>query len=285
MNSRELNDRAAWLRGPSAECSVVPERLEQPWRLVLLGPPGVGKGTQAHLLTQRLGACHLSTGDVFREAKTRNERQQTLAMSAALNSMRRGTLVPEAIVWQVIRERASCLRCQDGFVLDGFPRTLAQAKVLKLLLENERLSLDAVVNYELPLAEIVSRLSGRRTCQECKAIFHLTAQPPRTEGVCDLCCDALYQREDDRPEAITVRLDAYQSSTAPLIQFCRNLGLLTPVVASGSPEEIFRRTATALEKRRKFDSGSSVTSRKSARVWSPEMLACGGNESGNGNNI
>src|SRR6266536_2367241 len=206
MNSRELNDRAAWLRGPSAECSVVPERLEQPWRLVLLGPPGVGKGTQARLLTQRLGACHLSTGDVFREAKTRNERQQTLAMSAALNSMRRGTLVPEAIVWQVIRERASCLRCQRGFVLDGFPRTLAQAKVLKLLLENERLSLDAVVNYELPLAEIVSRLRGRRT-------------------------------------------------------------------------------STALEKRRKFDSGSSVTSRKSARVWSPEMLACGGNESGNGNNI
>lgn len=249
MNSGDRNDRAAWLKGPSIKCSGLPEKLNRPWRLVLLGPPGVGKGTQAELLTRRLGACHLSTGDLFREAQHRSEREQTLAMGAALNFMKRGALVPDAIVWELIRERTSCLHCQGGFVLDGFPRTLAQAKALQVLLENERLSLDAVVTYELPGAEIISRLSGRRTCEKCMAIFHQTAQPPRIEGICDRCGGALFQREDDRPESIAVRLDAYEHSTAPLIQFYRNAGLLTLVVATGSGEEIFQRTMTTLESR------------------------------------
>lgn len=257
MNSSDQNDRAAWLHGSSAECLEVPEPLERPWRLVLLGAPGVGKGTQAELLTQRTGACHLSTGDLFRQAKTRDPREQTLAMSAALNLMKRGALVPDSLMWEMIRERASCLRCRGGFVLDGFPRTFAQAQALKTLLESERLSLDAVVNYELPVPEIVARLSGRRTCEKCRAIFHLTAQPPRVEGVCDHCGGALYQREDDRAEAIAVRLEAYEASTAPLIQFYRKVGLLVTVAATGSPETICERTITRLRERGRFAVESS----------------------------
>jgi len=252
MNSSDQHHRSAWLQGPSAECPEVPEPLEHPWRLVLLGAPGVGKGTQADLLTRHMGACHLSTGDLFRQAKTRSEREQTLAMSAALNFMRRGALVPDSIVWDMIRERTSCLRCAGGFVLDGFPRTLAQAQALKVLLESERLSLDAVVNYELPVVEIVARLSGRRTCEKCRAIFHQTAHPPQIEGVCDHCSGALYQREDDRPEAIAVRLEAYANSTTPLIEFYRKLGLLVTVAARGSPEAICERTVAEVQARSRF---------------------------------
>jgi adenylate kinase len=252
MNLQHQNDRAAWLRGPSAKCSELPANLKRPWRLILLGAPGVGKGTQAALLAQRAGACHLSTGEVFREAKSRNVREQTLAMSTALNFMTHGSLVPDAIVWQLIRERADCLRCPGGFILDGFPRTLAQAGALKLLLESEGLALDAVVNYDLPAAEIVSRLSGRRTCANCKAVFHLTAQPPHFPGVCDHCSGVLYQREDDQPESIVVRLEAYERSTAPLIEFYRRAGLLTLVIATGEPEQICARTLVALEMRRQI---------------------------------
>ncbi len=257
MNSSNPNDRAAWLQGSSAECLEVAEPLERPWRLVLLGAPGVGKGTQAQLLTQSTGACHLSTGDLFRQAQAGDERRQSLAMSAALNLMRQGALVPDSLMWEMIRERTRCLRCRGGFVLDGFPRTFAQAQVLKALLESEKLSLDAVVNYELPVKEIVTRLSGRRTCKKCRAIFHLTAQPPREQGICDHCGAALYQREDDRSVAISVRLEAYESSTAPLIQFYEKLGLLVTVAATGSPESICERTVTKLRERGRFAVESS----------------------------
>lgn len=245
MNSEIKNDRAAWLEGPSGRC-VVPGEVESPPRLVLLGAPGVGKGTQAHLLNQQLGACHLSTGDVFRAAGNRKECEQTPAMKEAMGFMRRGALVPDSTVWEMVRERNGCIRCPGGFILDGFPRTLAQAEALKQHMESEGLSLSAVVNYELPLDEIVSRLSGRRTCEKCKSVFHVTEQPPRAQGLCDHCGGRLVQREDDRAEVITVRMQAYDQSTAPLIHFYRNLGLLVPVLAAGSPDEICARTLTAL---------------------------------------
>jgi adenylate kinase len=245
MKTNQKTDRAAWLDGPAGRC-VLPDEVEFPPRLVLLGAPGVGKGTQAHLLNQRLGACHLSTGDIFRAAGSRSECDQTPAMKEAMESMRRGALVPDSTVWEMVRERSGCIHCPGGFILDGFPRTLAQAEALKLLMESEGLSLSAVVNYELPLDEIVARLSGRRTCGKCKAVFHMTEQPPRAQGLCDHCRGQLYQREDDRPEAITVRMQAYEQSTAPLIHFYRNLGLLIPVLANGSPDEICARTLTAL---------------------------------------
>ncbi len=206
----------------------------------------MGKGTQAELLTGHLGACHLSTGDVFRAAGKRRDCDQSPAMRAALDYMRRGELVPDSTVWEMVRERSECILHCGGFILDGFPRTLAQAESLKELMEQEKLSLSAVLNYELPVGEIVQRLSGRRTCDQCKSVFHVTERPPKLDGVCDRCGGRLYQREDDRPESITVRLDAYQRSTAPLIQFYQNLGLLLPIIAQGSPDEIFARTLNQL---------------------------------------
>jgi adenylate kinase len=171
-------------------------------------------------------------------------------MKTAFEHMRRGELVPDSTVWGIVRERSACLHCHGGFILDGFPRTLGQATELKQLMENEKLALNAVVNYELPIAEIVSRLSGRRTCRECKSVFHVTGQPPKTEDLCDRCGGPLYQREDDQPESIVVRLEAYQRATAPLIQFYADLGLLTTVMATGSPDTICARTMAELETRR-----------------------------------
>lgn len=251
MTSPQNHDRAAWLHGPLEHCSPPLRALPYPWRLVLLGPPGVGKGTQAAFLTQELGACHLSTGDVFRAAKNSGHHGQSPAMTAAVAFMNRGDLVPDEIVWEMIRERIGCLRCGGGFVLDGFPRTLAQADSLRKLMEKEKLQLDAVLNFTLPEAEVVARLSGRRTCEKCKAIFHVVSQPPRHKDACDRCGSNLYQREDDRPESIAVRLKAYDRSTSPLIEFYKNRGLLVTITASGSPQEIFQRTLSALQGRRK----------------------------------
>src|ERR1700757_3191698 len=201
--------RAAWLEGPSARCETVPNGQFLPWRIVLLGAPGVGKGTQADLLNQRLLACHLSTGDVFRAAGSRSNAERSSAMKEALGYMRRGELVPDTTVWDMVRERAECLHCAGGFILDGFPRTLAQAVSLKQFLNEHALGLTAVVNYELPASEIVARLGGRRTCEKCKAVYHIAERPSKVDGRCDRCNGALLQREDDRPESIKVRLEAY----------------------------------------------------------------------------
>ena len=249
MASPDQPNRSAWLQGPSARCNPQPAREQNPWRLILLGPPGVGKGTQADLLHQRLNACHLSTGDVFRAASGRSECDLSPAMKAALEYMRRGDLVPDSIVWEMILERSGCLRCGGGFLLDGFPRTLSQAESLKHQLENQGIMVHAVVNYELPMDEIVQRLSGRRTCKRCKAVFHVTERPPKIAHLCDRCEGPLFQREDDRPESITVRLEAYAEKTAPLIDFYRQLGLLLSVPAAGTPDEICARTVIALNER------------------------------------
>ena len=250
MSQHNENDRAAWFEGPPARCQAPSEPRTSAWRIVLLGAPGVGKGTQAALLSERLGICHLSTGDIFRAARSSAKRLSP-AMAAALDYMRQGKLVPDQTVWEVVRERIGCLRCLGGFVFDGFPRTLAQADSLRRLMEQERLQLDAVVNYVLPVSEIIQRLSGRRTCAVCKAVFHLTHQPPRQDAVCDHCGGSLYQREDDCPGSIAVRLEAYERSTEPLIQFYRNQGQLTVILASGSPDEILTRTVTAVAEQRK----------------------------------
>jgi adenylate kinase len=220
--------------------------VARPWRLILLGAPGVGKGTQAELLSERLGACHLSTGDVFRAARCSEGGELSAAMLAALDYMKRGELVPDATVLAMVTERAGCIRCKGGFLLDGFPRTVAQAEALETLLRQESISLDGVLDYELPLDEIVERLSGRRTCASCKAVFHLTTLPPRVAGVCDNCGAELFQREDDRPESVRVRMEAYAKSTAPLTEYYRRAGKLISVSAADSPEEIFERTMAAL---------------------------------------
>jgi adenylate kinase len=239
------SDRAAWLKGGTARCSIPPQQAARPRRLVLLGAPGVGKGTQAELLSQRLGACHLSTGDIFRAAKTLDECERTPTMNRALDHMRRGELVPDEIVLGLVSERAGCLRCRGGFLLDGFPRTVAQAEALAETLVEQGATLDAVLSYDMPIEKIVARLSGRRTCSLCKAVFHVESRPSRVADVCDHCGSGLYQREDDRPESVRVRMDAYCRSTAPLTEFYTARRLLLSIPAEGSPEEIFQRTMLA----------------------------------------
>lgn len=237
------HDRTAWLRGGEALCRMPPHVPQgRPWRILLLGAPGVGKGTQAELLCGLLGTCHLSTGDIFRAAKCSSEESRSPAMSEALQFMRRGGLVPDSTVLGLIGERLRCLRCTGGFLLDGFPRTAAQAEALEQLLGQEHVQLDMVLNYKLPLAQIVARISGRRTCAGCKAVFHIGTRPPQVAGICDHCGGNLVQREDDRPEAVTTRMEAYESNTGPLVEFYRRRRLLVNISAEGSPKEIFHRT-------------------------------------------
>ncbi len=242
-----VNDRAAWLKAGNAVCSNPPRKAPaKAWRLVLLGAPGVGKGTQAELIHERLGSCHLSTGDVFRAAKTLPDGQRSPAMDQALNFMRRGELVPDQTVLDMVGERMRCLHCCGGFLLDGFPRTVAQAEALEKLMQREEVALTAVLNYDLPMEEIIARISGRRTCSNCKAVYHVTSRPPRVENVCDNCGGKLFQREDDRPESVRVRMAAYEKSTRPLIKFYQERGLLVPIIAGGTPEETFQSTMVAL---------------------------------------
>ena len=243
------SDRAAWLNGGDARCDVQPSPSPGPHRFVLLGAPGVGKGTQAQCLAERFGICPLSTGDIFRAAKNRlKECKCSPAMLQALTHMGAGELVPDETVLALIEERAGCLRCGGGFLLDGFPRNVAQAEALESFLQTNGVKLDAVLSYELPVKDIVARLAGRRTCPECKRGFHITALPPRRPGICDDCGAALIQRDDDHPEAILVRLEAYHKSTVPLMDFYRVKGLLITIQADATPAETFERTLRALDK-------------------------------------
>lgn len=239
-------DKSAWLKGGNIPCNEQAPPLGRAYRLVLLGAPGVGKGTQAEMLAQKLGACHLSTGDVFRAAKSLPAKDRSPALEAALGYMQRGELVPDETVINIVRERASSLRCKSGFLLDGFPRTVAQAESLAKILKAENVRLDGVLSYEMPIDRIVERLGGRRTCEKCKAVYHVANMPSKVEGVCDHCGGKLIIREDDRPEAIRVRMQVYQKSTAPLADFYRKQGILVEIQADGSPQSVFERTMSIL---------------------------------------
>ncbi len=243
----ECNDRASWLKGGQVQCSIPAKPRAQPPRFVLLGAPGVGKGTQAELLCAGLGVCQLSTGDIFRASKCLPDAERSPAMNEALGFMKRGELVPDSTVLSLIRERAQCLNCRGGFLLDGFPRTVPQAEALEALLKEHQIRLEAVLNYTLPFATIVNRLSGRRTCADCKSVFHVSARPSRVPGVCDHCGGELVQREDDRPEAVEVRMRAYETSTKPLMDHYAEHGLLRTISAEGSPEQIYERTMAILD--------------------------------------
>jgi adenylate kinase len=238
-------DRAAWLKDPQTACQPH-DHPPRAFRLVLLGAPGIGKGTQAALISERLGPCHLSTGDVFRVARAMPPCDRTPALNAAIEAMNQGLLVSDETVLEIVAEREACLKCEGGFLLDGFPRTLKQAQALDGLLGRIGVHLDAVVSYELPIERVVARLSGRRVCQTCKAIYHVDARPPQREGHCDQCAGPLVQREDDRPEAVRVRMETYLRLTAPLTDHYGSLGLLRVVDAEGSPEDVFQRTITSL---------------------------------------
>lgn len=241
----QVHDREGWLSVTASTCPASTMQHGAPLRIVLLGAPGVGKGTQADQLSQLSGTCHLSTGDVFRMATLAACDCVSPSIREALAYMQRGELVPDATVIAILRERMQCLRCMGGFILDGFPRTVPQAQSLDKLLQEAGVKLDAVISYDMPIEQIVPRLAGRRTCSTCKAVYHVTANPPPSERQCR-CGGELYQREDDRPGAICRRMEQYQESTAPLMAYYSAQGLLVSIMADGSPGDILRRTLSRL---------------------------------------
>lgn len=234
----------AWLYGKPVECTE--PKPARAFHFVLLGAPGVGKGTQAEFLSETYKAVQLSTGDVFRAAKGTDESALSPAMQEAMAAMKAGRLVSDDTVVSMVRERTGCLASGYGFLLDGFPRTVEQAKSLDGMLMELGINLDGVLNYALDMEEVVRRLSGRRTCKQCKGTAHVIFSPPKQEGVCDKCGGELFQRDDDKPESIRVRLQAYEESTAPLASYYAEKGLLITIDAAGSPKEIFAATEKIL---------------------------------------
>jgi adenylate kinase len=207
-------------------------------RLVFLGPPGSGKGTQAALLERRLGLCQISTGDILRQAVA----DGTALGREAKACMDKGQLVPDRVVIGIVEEKLKARECQKGFVLDGFPRTTGQAEALDAIMHDFPAPgahrIDRVVAFQLDEEALVTRLSGRRTCGECQAMYHLTLSPPRSEGVCDRCGGRLVQRGDDRPEVIRERLAVYEESTRPLLKFYADRGQLIRLPAGGAVEDV-----------------------------------------------
>ena len=199
--------------------------------IILLGPPGSGKGTQAKLLAERINAPHISTGDILRAAKG------TELGDRASEYMNRGELVPDSILIAMVEDRLAKPDCASGCILDGYPRTIPQADALNRILSEQDLRIDLVINIEVPDDRLITRLSARRVC-ECGATYQLTFNPPQAEGVCDLCGGALYQRDDDTEESVQNRLLVYKRETKPLIDYYENLGILTTIDGSGSIKEI-----------------------------------------------
>ncbi|MCX7832089.1 MAG: adenylate kinase [Actinobacteria bacterium] len=193
--------------------------------ILFLGAPGAGKGTQASVISKKLGIPHISTGDIFREAVS----QGTELGKKAKEYMDRGELVPDEIVIGIVKERLSKDDCRNGFVLDGFPRTVAQAEALDSALSELGKNLDFVFNVEVSEDEIVRRLTGRRTCKQCNAVYHIEFNPSKVEAVCDVCGGELYQRDDDREETVRNRIKVYNEKTAPLIDYYQRKGILIDI--------------------------------------------------------
>jgi adenylate kinase len=212
-------------------------------RLVLLGPPGAGKGTQARMLESKLQAPQIASGDLLRIAV----RNRTALGLQAKAFMDRGALVPDELVLGMIDERLSHAEAQSGFILDGFPRTVAQAEALGNILTRRNETLDKVVAITVPDEEIVKRISGRRTCRSCGAMYHVIYEPPRNMNVCNNCGGELYQREDDAEQTVRARLQVYASSTSPLLDYYGRSGLLAEIDGIGRPEEIEHRILSALD--------------------------------------
>lgn len=211
-------------------------------RLILLGPPGAGKGTQATRLVEKYEIPQISTGDILRAAV----RQGTELGKSAKAYMDAGKLVPDAVVIGIIGERLREADCANGYILDGFPRTVAQADALKDTVAQLGQGIDHVLSVEVPNEELVQRLSGRRTCKGCGAMYHLKFSPPKAAGRCDKCGGELFQRDDDQEATIRARLKVYDEQTAPLISYYRKAGLLRPIDGKGGMEEILGRITAVL---------------------------------------
>jgi adenylate kinase len=204
-------------------------------RVILNGPPGSGKGTQAKLLSQKYQLCHIGTGDILREAI----RQDTPAGRQAKSFVTSGQLVPDDLVNEMVADVFRRDNRPEQFLLDGYPRTLAQAAALDQVLRQQFLDLSAVVVLTVPDAEIIKRLSGRRFCPKCQATYHTQFKPPRRPGVCDECGTALVQREDDQEATVRRRLEAYHQNNVPLLAHYREQGLVREVDGQGSIESVF----------------------------------------------
>jgi adenylate kinase len=206
-------------------------------RLILLGPPGAGKGTQAKMLKEKFNIPQISTGDILRQAVKDNN---DLGIKAS-SFMNLGQLVPDDVVIGLIKKRIKQVDCKTGFILDGFPRTIVQAEKLSETMTEMGLMIDKVLDLEVNAEEVISRLAGRSTCSDCGGMYHEKSCPPKVSGICDSCGGVLAQRQDDNVETILKRLEVYQESTAPLRHFYEKQGNLKAVTARGSVEEIFSR--------------------------------------------
>jgi adenylate kinase len=211
--------------------------------IILLGPPGSGKGTQAQKMMERYHIPQISTGDILRGAV----KEQTPLGVEAKGYMDQGKLVPDEVVVGIVRERLKGSDCDGGFILDGFPRTVPQAEALDTTLGEMKREINHVVSIEVPNEELVRRLTGRRTCRNCGAMYHIIFDFFTKEGICDKCGGELYQRDDDQEETIRARLQVYEEQTAPLIAYYQGKGLLRAIDGVGEIEEIFRNIVQAIE--------------------------------------
>lgn len=210
--------------------------------MILLGAPGAGKGTQAKRIASTYEIPHVSTGDMLRDAVA----SKTPLGLEAKGFMDRGDLVPDALVVGIVKDRLSHADCDNGCLLDGFPRTVAQADALDGALSSAGKTIDAAVNIDVSEDELLRRLTGRRTCSACDRVYHIMFSPPKAEGVCDVCGGHLYQRDDDTEETVSNRLRVYHEQTAPLADYYEAKGLLTSVDGNGSPDEVFERVSTII---------------------------------------
>jgi len=216
--------------------------------LILLGPPGAGKGTQAERLEEELHLPHVASGDLFRD----NLKNQTELGLLARQYMDKGDLVPDDVTIAMVRERLQRPDCDQGAILDGFPRTQAQVQGLDRMLDDLGRKLDGVLYIAVPDEELVRRLSGRWICRQCQTPYHTIFSPPATEGVCDACGGELYQRDDDKPETVRARLKVYHQQTAPLIDYYRQVGLLVEVDGAGDIDTV---SAALLEAAKRMTNG------------------------------
>ena len=212
--------------------------------IILMGPPGAGKGTLAKQLKSALNLVHISTGDMFRE----NIKAQTELGKLAQSYIDHGDLVPDSVTIEMLKARLAEKDCEKGFLLDGFPRTLPQAEALEKLSKEINRPIEVVVNLDCDNSELIRRISGRRVCKNCGAPYHVVTMKPKVEGVCDLCGGPLYQRADDNEEALKVRLDHYVKDTKPLLDFYKERGLLENFNSLMGSQELFNQVSEFLNK-------------------------------------